>query len=175
MENIYNISETEIKRIVKDVVREALNEVLQKYAINEMAMSLSDYKKRVEAHMQQILENWCLVRYVTLTDDKLQLKNHWKRELAAHINQIAQIKLKNGNDISTKQNAIFNLWNMYDWDTDEACIAQRLFAKFQEEGIPTNTPEYAQVVSDFKKATKQIAYALVDASPTSVNNYIESI
>ena len=41
----------ELKQIVSSIVREEL----QKYVITEMAMSLKDYKNRVEALMQQIL------------------------------------------------------------------------------------------------------------------------
>ena len=66
------IDYNKIERILERVVREEL----QKYIITEMALSLSDYKKRVEDRLQQILENWCLIRYVTITGDKEMLKNH---------------------------------------------------------------------------------------------------
>ena len=156
-------------------IRKIIREEIEKYMLNEMALSLSEYKFRVESIMQQILENWCLVRYCTLTGDKPENKNHWKTELIAHINNIAGLKIKNGNSVVTKTNTIFKLWNMYDWDTDESCIAQRLFSKFYKEGIDTKSKVYSQIVSDFKKETKKLAYTLTDTSTDSILNYVNNI
>ena len=161
----------ELKQIVSSIVREEL----QKYVITEMAMSLKDYKNRVEALMQQILENWCLIRYCTLTGDKQDLKNHWKIELRAHINNIASIKLKNGDSSVSKQNALYSLWNMYDWDTDESCISRRLYTKFEEEDIPTNDIIFAQIVTDFKNETKSIIKILTSKTNLEVMEYINNI
>ena len=49
----------ELKHTISNIVREEL----QRYLITEMAITLKDYRKNVEALMQQILENWCLIRY----------------------------------------------------------------------------------------------------------------
>lgn len=165
------LSESELKYFITNTIKSVLREELQKYLITEMAMSLSDYKKRVEALMQQILENWCLIRYVSLTGDKEEYKNHWKTELKAHINNIATIKVKSGN----KMNAIFQLWNMYDWDTDEQTIARRLATKFETENIPTMGPVFAQIVSDFKNETKKIAKVLTSDSNLDTIEYVNSI
>ena len=162
---------SEIREYIKNIIKEEID----KYMLTEMALSLSDYKFRVESIMQQILENWCLIRYCTLTGDKIENKNHWKTELIAHINNIAGLKIKNGNSIVTKTNAIFKLWNMYDWDTDESCIAQRLFSKFYKENISTKSEVYSQIVSDFKNETKKLAYALTDTSPDSIVEYVNNI
>lgn len=161
----------ELKCVISNVVREEL----QKYVITEMAMSLKDYKNRVESLMQQILENWCLVRYCTLTNDKQEMKNHWKMELRAHINNIASIKLKNGNSPTAKQNALYSLWNMYDWDTDESCISRRLYVKFEEEEISTNNTIFAQIVTDFKNETKNIIKILTSNSNLDVMEYVNCI
>lgn len=161
----------ELKHIISSIIREEL----QKYVITEMAMSTKDYKKRVESLMQQILENWCLIRYCTLSGERQDLKKHWMYELRAHINNIVSIKLKNGNSEISKRNALYSLWNMYDWDTDESCIAQRLYVKFEKEGIPTNGKVFAQVVSDFKNETKNIVKILINSSNTEVFEYINGI
>lgn len=168
------MTEIELRSLIKECVSEVL-EQQKPYIITEMAMTLSDYKKKVESLMQQILENWCLIRYVSLTGDKIELKNHWKNELLTHMNNIASSKIKNGDSLSVKMNAIFYLWNKVDWDTDERCISQRLFAKFKKENIPTKGEIFAQIVSDFKNSTKLIAYALVDNSSESILNYIDTI
>ena len=161
----------ELKQVISSIVREEL----QNYMITEVAMSLKDYKSRVEALMQQILENWCLIRYSTLTGEKENLKSHWKSELKAHANNIASIKLKNGNSSTSKQNALYSLWNMYDWDTDENCIARRMYAKFEEEDIPIDNLTFIQIATDFKNETKNIVKMLTSKSNIEIMEYINNI
>ena len=157
----------ELKLIIGNIVREEL----QKYVITEMAMSLKDYKQRVENLMPQILENWCLIRYTSLTGKKQELRNHWSKELKAHINNIAAIKVKSGN----KTNALYHLWNMYDWDTDEQSIARRLITKFEIENLPTTGPIFAQIVSDFKNETTNLVKILTSDFDSEVAEYIKNI
>ena len=166
-----HIDYNKIESILEKVVREEL----QKYIITEMALSLSDYKKRVEDRLQQVLENWCLIRYVTITGDKERLKNHWKKELLAQLNYIGAMKLKNGDSSSTKLKVVYQIWNMFDLDTDERCIAQRLYTKFREENIDTKSEVFAQVVKDFKNSIKLISYAMLDTSSENLQNFVDEI
>jgi hypothetical protein len=161
----------ELKNSISSIVREEL----QKYLITEMAMSSKDYKKRVESLMQQILENWCLIRYTTLTNDKLEYRNYWSSELKAHLNNIASLKLKNGDSSEQKEKIIYSLWNMYDWDTDERCISQRLFTKFETENLPTYGNTFAQIITDFKNETKNIVNILISKSSVDISNYVKNI
>lgn len=174
-ENKIQLTESELRHMVERVCRSVIREELQRYLITEMAMSVKDYRTRVEGLMPQILENWCLIRYSTLTGERQEVKRHWKCELRAHINNIASIKLKNGNSKLTKQNALYTLWNMYDWDTDENCIARRLCAKFDEENLPTNGEAFARVVEDFKNESKALVGILTSDSNLEVMEYIDSI
>lgn len=161
--------------MVERVCRSVIREELQRYIITEMAMSVKDYRKKVEVLLPQVLENWCLIRYSTLTGEMLEVKKLWKYELRAHINNIASIKLKNGNRQLTKRKALYTLWNMYDWDTDENCIAIRLYTKFDEENIPTNGAVFAQIVEDFKNETKALIGILTSDSNLEVMEYVNSI
>ena len=161
--------------MVERVCRSVIREELQRYIITEMAMSVKDYRKKVEVLLPQVLENWCLIRYSTLTGEMLEVKKLWKYELRAHINNIASIKLKNGNRQLTKRKALYTLWNMYDWDTDENCIAIRLYTKFDEENSPTNGAVFAQIVEDFKNETKALIGILTSDSNLEVMEYVNSI
>lgn len=156
---------------MQNAISRIIREELQKYVITEMAMPLKDYKSRVEFLMQQILENWCLVRYATISGDKTEWKKHWSMELAAHINNVASMKVKNGD----KQKALYSLWNMYDWDTDESCIARRLITKFEIENLPTAGPIFAQIVSDFKNETTNLVKILTSDFDSEVAEYIKNI
>lgn len=161
----------ELKNTISNIVREEL----QRYLITEMAVTLKDYRKNVEALMQQILENWCLIRYTTISGDKLEYRKHWCLELKAHMNNIAAMKIKDGNKVTTKQNAIFDIWNKYDLDSDENCIALRIATKFEMENIDTVGEFFAQVVSDFKNETTKLVKILTTGNNYAIKEYVENI
>ena len=146
MNKTVTLTETELKHMIQSVIREEL----QRYLITEMTYSLKAFKNCADNIIPQIVENWCLVRYCTLSGDKQNLKNHWMKELAAHMNNIRQMKLKTSNNKNTKANALFSLWNRRDIDTDEGTIHSHIAFKFQKENIPTEGDIYAQVIQDFK-------------------------
>ena len=90
-------------------------------------------------------------------------------------NNIAAMKLKDGNKITTKQNAIFDIWNKYDLDSDENCIALRIATKFEMENIDTVGEFFAQVVSDFKNETTKLVKILTTGNNYSIKEYVENI
>ena len=143
-------------RDLRNTISNIVREELQRYLITEMAVSLKDYRKNIESLMQQIIENWCL-------------------ELKAHMNNIAAMKLKDGNKITTKQNTIFDIWNKYDLDSDENCIALRIATKFEMENIDTVGDFFAQVVSDFKNETTKLVKILTTGNNYSIKEYVENI
>ena len=49
-------------RDLRNTISNIVREELQRYLITEMAVSLKDYRKNIESLMQQIIENWCLIR-----------------------------------------------------------------------------------------------------------------
>lgn len=171
MNKTVTLTETELKHMIQSVIREEL----QRYLITEMAYSLKTFKNCADNIIPQIVENWCLVRYCTLSGDKQNLKNHWMKELAAHMNNIRQMKLKTSNNKNTKANALFSLWNRRDIDTDEGTIHSHIAFKFQEENIPTEGDIYAQVIQDFKNATTDIVNVLTEDSPAKILNYVKTI
>ena len=173
--NIIHLNEAELYNLIGTVVREVMEREFSKYALNEMAINLSEYRKKVEDRMQQILENWCLVRYVSLTGDLVLLKEHWKTELLAHLIYISSLKLKNGDSILSKEKAIYKLWNDFEFDNDENVIMKRMHVKFKIEKIPTNTEVYIQIAQDFKNAARDIVSALLAPSRSAIEEYIETI
>lgn len=171
MDNNITLSESELKYIIKNVLREEL----QRYVITEMAYPLSTYKEKVENLLPQIVQNWCLIRYSTLSGEKENLKNHWRSELIAHLSNIAQMKLKDGDKATKKQNALFYVWNLRDYDTDENCIHMTIAYKFDEENIAPEGEIYAQVIQDFKNSTKDIIDTIISASYGNIMKYVKSI
>ena len=85
------------------------------------------------------------------------------------------MKLKNGNNTNTKQNALYFLWNQRDIDNDENTIHMHIALKFEKEGIPTTGKYYAKVIDDFKNSTKEIINVLISNSYSFIVNYVNSI
>lgn len=160
---------------LENVIKTIIREELQNYLICEMAYSLKEYKEKSDNLIPQIVENWCLIRYSSLSGEYLNLKPHWKSELKSHLNNIRQMKLKTNNSSSTKQNALFNLWSKRDLDKDENTIYSHIYFKFEEEGIPTEGEIFAQVISDFKNETVNIVNVLTSNSPQKIVEYVENI
>lgn len=169
------LSVSELKYLITNTVKNVLREELQRYVITEMAYPLSTYKEKVENLLPQIVQNWCLIRYSTLSGEKENLKNHWRSELIAHLSNIAQMKLKDGNEATKKQNALFYVWNLKDYDTDENCIHMTIAYKFDEENIAPEGEIYAQVIQDFKNSTKDIIDTIISASYGNIMKYVKSI
>lgn len=174
-ENKIHLTESELRHVIEKVCRSVIREELQRYLITEMAYSLKDYKDNVDSLIPQIVENWCLVRYTTLSGDMMKNREHWMTELIAHMKNIAQMKLKNGNSQLTKQNAIYYLWNRRDIDSDENVIHMHIAQKFEKEGIKIHGKVYSEVIRDFKNSAKDIINVLVSNSYSTIVQYVNSI
>lgn len=159
----------------KKIIREVIREELQNYLICEMVYSLKEYKEKADNLIPQIVENWCLIRYSTLSGEFSNVKSHWKTELKSHMNNIRQMKLKTNNTPLTKQNALYLLWDKRDIDKDEESIYSHIFFKFQKENIPIEGEIFAQVIEDFKNETVNIVNVLISNSPQKIVEYVENI
>ena len=49
-------------------IKEYILDVIQESYVFEMAYNRKEIKKRVEALINQIIENWCLIKYCSLYD-----------------------------------------------------------------------------------------------------------
>jgi hypothetical protein len=144
-------------------------------SMENLVCSLKEYKEKADNLIPQIVENWCLIRYSTLSNEFSNVKSHWKTELKSHMNNIRQMKLKTNNNSSTKQNALYLLWDKRDIDKDEESIYSHIYFKFQKENIPTEGEIFAQVIEDFKNETVNIVNVLISNSPQKIVEYVENI
>lgn len=174
-DNLIKITEQKLAKIVENVCQKVIREELQRYLITEMVYSLKEYKSRVDNLIPQIIENWCLIRYTTLSGDKKELREHWMTELIAHMTNVSQMKLKNCNSKLSKQNALYYLWNQRDIDNDENVIHLHIALKFKKEGIKTSGEIYANVINDFKNNTKDIIKVLLSESHSTIVKYVNNI
>lgn len=157
--------------ILETIIREVIREELQRYSLNEMAMSLKDYKRRIEGLLVQIVQNWCLVRYASLSGTHKQLISHWRSELYSHLTNIASLK----NKADVKEKALYDVINERDFDTDEQSISLVVSGKFFKEKISTNNQYYSETISDFKGSIKDIVNIILSGSEKVIRDYVLSI
>ena len=72
----------------------------------EMAYERKMFKALLTNLSQQIIQNWCLVRYSTITGDKQEYVSHWRNELIAYLSNAASNKIKGNNSILSREKAI---------------------------------------------------------------------
>lgn len=161
--------------ILETIIRDVIREELQRYSLNEMAMSLKDYKRRIEGILVQIVQNWCLVRYASLSGTHKQLISHWRSELYNHLTNIASLKIKNGNKADVKEKVLYDVINERDFDTNEQSISLVVSGKFFKEKISTNSQYYSETISDFKENIKNIVNVILSGSEKVIRDYVLSI
>lgn len=108
----------------------------QSKMLNEMALPLKEYTKRIDDVMYQLAENWCLCKWCQLFDPENDNFNHWKEELSAYVMKLASPKLKN--NIGKKKHLEKHLVEWYDLDEKDMVIDVIDF-KFDKEHIMDNS------------------------------------
>ena len=78
-----------MKSIIEYIVK-----AIENTYIVEMAYDRKKYKDVVNSLAYQLYENWCLIRYATLTNHVNVTKSHWQAELMSHIDNICKMSLK---------------------------------------------------------------------------------
>lgn len=150
MKHIHNkyirLTEQDLHRIVRENVQKELNILLEYYALNK-----SDFQEKVYNQIIQIVENWCLIKYCTLTNtDVNNCKNHWKVELRTAFKNAAFGKLKGNDSVQSRYKAIkstFDKADISDYEQVEFVIRD----KFIAENISINSEEYIEVINLFIK------------------------
>lgn len=111
-----------------------LSEFLKNFYITEMAIKLGEFRNNSEGIINQIIENWCLVRWCDMYQDELtskRLRNHWATELINHMLRINNIKLKGSRKDKALHNLVIKTLEYNDWIE----IAKVIRNKFNEEGL----------------------------------------
>jgi len=133
---IVRLTEEKITELVKDTIYNLYGKLpLMEYAIER--------KKFVEdaRHLAwQIVENLCLIHYRTLTEDET-LKNHWKQEAYAHIENIMRDTLKGGNSYEGRKKAVIQGFEEAEvFDENSTPYLTSIKHKFKKEQINQDSP-----------------------------------
>ena len=124
------LTEEQLNKIVHDAVEKRLS-ILMEYAIPR-----SKFVENAFNMSSQIIENWCLVHYCTLTG-RTTTKDHWKRELNTHMVNASKQHIKKNNSYDIRLKAIEEGFEWNDIPTTPDRVYELVINKFIDEGIVT--------------------------------------
>lgn len=155
-------------------IKEYILDVIQESYIFEMAYDRKEIKKRVEALTNQIIENWCLIKYCTLYDNENRNKYHWKQELKAHLYNIYEMKIKGGN-AKTKYNLISEI--IYDKKeiTTSLKISSIIRIKFRKENMIIRNDICDLCIEDLPHIIELISNIENDDNTDKIYDYVEQL
>lgn len=166
------VTEDELRK----VVRESLIELFEREKsgiLTEMSLKRKIYKSRVDSLIPQVLENWCLVHYCTLTGDN-STKEHWKRELRGHIITLFRFAIKGNDSVMSREHVIREIWMDNDF-TEPDILNFVINNKFASEGICTTDETYFDVISDCIFSQHKLIGIILSRDINKLNEYIETI
>lgn len=155
-------------------IKEYILNVIQESCIFEMAYDRKEIKKRVEGLINQIIENWCLIKYCTLYDNENKNKYHWKQELKTHLYNIYEMKIKGGN-AKTKYNLISEI--IYDKKeiTTSSKISSIIRIKFRKENIIILNDICDLCIEDLNYIIELISNNENDDNTDKIYDYVEEL
>jgi len=131
-----------------------------KQMMNEMAMPLKVYIRKIDFCMHELVENWCLCKWCQLFDPENINFNHWRKELRAFINQLKDPVIKN--NIDKKKH--LQKWLVEYYELDNKTMVYRLIKdKFADEHI-VNQKQTIDVAQAFAKCIDSLITLIADDS-----------
>ena len=151
-------------------------EEYKKQLLTEMAYERKVFKALITYLSQQVIENWCLVRYGRLCNMDEGRINHWKTELITHLAKVANNKLKKNNSIKARTKAINEVWvDEKEYATDANAINLAIYGKFLSEKLNINKDIYYQAINDCKAASADIVSAIASQSIDAITEYVRTL
>ena len=123
---------------------------------NKLKMFIRD----IEGLKFQIIQNWCLCKWCQLFDPANENFNHWKEELASHLLQLQNSKLKC--KISKKKQLKRYFIEYYEYN-DKVVVVGAIRDKFYRENI-IDKLQIDAVADEFSKNINSIIDVISDPS-----------
>ncbi|MBO6272460.1 hypothetical protein J6O48_06745 [bacterium] len=142
----------------------------------EMAYDRKEFKKLIENLAYQIYENWCLIRYCSITNTKEELKIHWKSELRAYLRKICRAEFKLNRTTAIKE-VLMNLLELNNNYNNH--LIDDIAYKFETEQIDLikETDIIEEIINDWQSyGLDDIIMILSDKKNIyKINDYTDSI
>ena len=155
-------------------IKEYILEKLQNTAIFEMAYSRKELKNSFDGILDQIIENWCLVKYCSLYDVQNINKNHWTNELTAYMYNILKRQLKNGDEDAKLQLLKSVAYDQKEYTT-AAAIKKCIRFKFKKENIQITDELCSACIEDLETILELISKRDTEENYENIDTYIENL
>ena len=159
-------------------IKEYILEKLQNTLVFEMAYSRKELKNSFDCILDQIIENWCLVKYCSLYDtnniNNNINKNHWVNELTAHMYNILKRQLKNG-DEDAKLQLLKSVAYDHKEYTTAAAIKRCIMLKFKKENIQITDELCSACIEDLETILELISKRDTEENYENIDTYIENL
>ena len=155
-------------------IKEYILEKLQNTLVFKMAYSRKELKNSFDDILDQIIENWCLVKYCSLYDVQNTNKNHWADELTAYMYNILKRQLKNGSE-----DAKLQLLKLVAYDYKEyitaAVIKKCIRLKFKRENMQITDELCSACIEDLETILELISKRDTEENYENIDTYIENL
>ena len=155
-------------------IKEYILEKLQNTLVFEMAYSRQELKTIFDGILDQIIENWCLVKYCSLYDPSNINKNHWVNELTAHMYNILKRQLKNGAEDAKLQLLKSVTYEQKEYTTAIA-IKNCIRLKFKKENIQIPNEVCSACIEDLETILNLISKRDTEENYENIDTYIENL
>ena len=155
-------------------IKEYILEKLQNTLVFEMAYSRKELKNSFDDILDQIIENWCLVKYCSLYDVQNTNKNHWADELTAHMYNILKRQLKNGGKDAKLQLLKSVAYDQKEYTTAIA-IKKCIRLKFKKENIQITDELCSACIEDLETILELISKRDTEENYENIDTYIENL
>jgi len=160
---------------INQIISEAIEHVIHKNDILEMAYDRANYKQKVDASLEQLIQNWCLVKYYSISNESNINEGHWAGELKGLLATISQYNINGNNSPSSRWRALKEVWNDNDFDTQIQCINLAIYNKFIEEKTDVTTSAYQTTLQCCVDSYSEIIHVIIQKSITAINTYVNSL
>ena len=155
-------------------IKEYILEKLQNTLIFEMTYSRKELKNSFDSILDQIIENWCLVKYCSLYDTNNIDKNHWVNELTAYMYNILKRQLKNGGEDAKLQLLKSVAYDQKEYTT-AAAIKKCIRLKFKKENIQITDELCSACIADLETILELISKLDTEETYENIDIYIENL
>ena len=155
-------------------IKEYILEKLQNTLVFEMAYSRKELKNSFDGILDQIIENWCLVKYCSLYDRNNINKKHWANELTAHMYNILKRQLKNGGEDAKLQLLKSVTYEQKEYTTSVA-IKNCIRLKFKKENIQIPDVVCSACIDDLETILGLISKRDTEENYENIDTYIENL
>lgn len=134
--------------------------------LNEMAYDRKKIQDTFFNYLNNIIQNYALIKYVNETGEKRDLLNHWKIELRAYLLQLNKMKMKSGN----KEHAIQEEYAKTEYSLND--IVDIIEMKFELENINADLVHLADC---FRKDIEKLVHVISNGTKDDVISFINEI